>query len=90
MDGFLSPYVKESKVKIGLKWVQEILIPLNKTYLIIGEVEHIYLPEEVIDSNGMLDLTKANSVAVSGLNSYYGAIALAEFPYARPDEVPKF
>lgn len=89
-DGFKAPFVKESKIKIGMKMVQEILIPINNTYLIIGEVEHIYLPEEVIGLHGMLDLTKVNSMVVSGLNSYHSAEKVAEFPYARTDELPKF
>ena len=37
IDGFRAPFVKESEVKIGLEFVEQIPIPINGTSLIIGQ-----------------------------------------------------
>ena len=44
--------------------------------------------DEIIDSNGYLDLGKGNSVGISGLNSYYELSYKASFPYARVHQLP--
>lgn len=38
INDFAAPFVAESKIKIGLKLVEEIPINFNKTILIIGEI----------------------------------------------------
>ena len=58
--------------------------------LVIGEVEHIVVADEAVDAEGHIDLNKTNSVGISGLNSYYQFEKLAQFPYARLEELPVF
>ncbi len=81
---FFAPFVKESKVQIGLQYLNEHLIKENNTILIIGQVEHIYLSEKIIKSTGDLDLNKVGDVCVSGLNTYHSVSELVQYPYARP------
>jgi flavin reductase (DIM6/NTAB) family NADH-FMN oxidoreductase RutF len=90
VDGFAAPFVKESVLKIGLELRQEIPIELNGTTLIIGEVAHLILPDDAVDKEGHLNLQQLGAVGISGLNSYYSLHKLAQYPYARPDEVPHF
>lgn len=87
-DDFPAPYVKESHLKIGLRHVETIEIKSNKTLMLVGEIQHIYLPDENIDERGYLRLDKMNNVGIGGLNSYYQLKKIAEFPYARPNELP--
>ena len=87
---FKAPFVKESQLKIGMKFLQEIPIEFNGTILVIGEVEHIVVADEAVDAEGHINLNKTNSVGISGLNSYYQFEKLAQFPYARPEELPVF
>lgn len=69
IDESKAPFVKESEFKMGMSFVEAIDIP-NGTKLIIGEIRHVVLPD--IDLNeGDIDLEQANSVGISGLNSYY-------------------
>ena len=84
LDGFHAPYVKKSKIKMGMKMLEEIPIKLNDTILIIGEVQHIYLPSAVVGKDGTLDLSIVEDICISGLNSYNSVSKVAEFPYARP------
>jgi flavin reductase (DIM6/NTAB) family NADH-FMN oxidoreductase RutF len=87
--GFEAPFVKESYLKMGLRFCEELPIRRNNTHLIIGEIEHLVFPEEWMDAEGHLNL-EGNTVGISGLNSYYSLARMAQFPYARPQEVPGF
>ncbi|MCF0056766.1 flavin reductase family protein [Dyadobacter sp. CY356] len=85
-----APFVKESTVKLGMKIVQTIPIELNGTVLIIGEVEHLIIPDTAMDDQGQIDLSEPNDVGISGLNTYYKLEKIAAFPYARPNALPDF
>jgi flavin reductase (DIM6/NTAB) family NADH-FMN oxidoreductase RutF len=87
---FKAPFVKESNLKIGLKFLQSIPIEVNGTTLIIGAIEHLILPDAAISEEGYIDLSSMNSVGISGLNSYYKFEKIGEFPYARKSELPEF
>lgn len=90
IEGFKAPFVKESTFKMGLKFKQEIKIELNGTSLIIGEIEHLHIPDFAIDEGSMINLEKADTVGISGLNSYYKLEKIADYPYARVHETPSF
>ncbi|MBR9920450.1 MAG: flavin reductase family protein [Bacteroidetes bacterium] len=90
MEGFPAPYVKESRLKLGMRFVRAIPIDLNDTALIIGTVEHIYLPDEAFEKGGHLNLEALGDTGISGLNSYYSLKKMDQFPYARPHELPDF
>ncbi|WP_224483456.1 flavin reductase family protein [Robertkochia aurantiaca] len=88
-DGFAAPFVKQSQFKMGMGFLQDIEIPQNKTHLIIGEIQQLIIPDDAF-SGPEIDLEKTEAVGISGLNSYYRLIKLADFPYAREKEVPRF
>lgn len=90
LQGFKAPFVKESTIKIGMKYCESIPIERNGTILVIGEVEHIILPEEALNEKGYIDLEQAETAGISGLNSYYSVEKIASFPYVRVEEVPEF
>lgn len=88
-DNFKAPFVKESTFKMGMSFKQAIDIELNGTLLIIGEVEHLIIPDNAIVDND-IDLEITNSVGISGLNSYYTLNKIEKHPYVRINAVPKF
>ena len=90
INDFYAPYLLESKIKIGLSFVEEVDVKINGTKLIIGEIRHIYLPENIMSEEGYLNLEKSASVGIGGLNSYYNLSFNAEFPYARIENLPNF
>lgn len=85
-NGFVAPYVKEARVKIGLEFKQEIPIELNGTILILGQIKELIIPEECLLKDGFLDLNAAETVAISGLDAYHLPKRLARFEYARPNQ----
>lgn len=88
-EGFLAPFVAESTIQMGMKFLQEIPIELNDTILVIGSVENITIQNESWLEEGHLNMEQAGSIVVSGLNTYYTVQKAAKFPYARVQELPK-
>lgn len=87
---FKAPFVKESVIKLGMKYLESIPIKINGTILILGELQELFFPDEIMDERGHLDLAKASDIGISGLNSYYALEKIGQFPYARPHELPDF
>ncbi|MEZ5009913.1 MAG: flavin reductase [Chitinophagales bacterium] len=87
---FKAPFVKESSLKMGMKFLDEIPIKINDTVLIIGQIEHLMVPDETISEEGYIDLSSLNTAGIGGLNTYYKLEKLNSFPYARKHELPNF
>ena len=83
LNNFQAPYVKESYAKVGLELEDIQSIKSNGCRLIIGRVERLYVPDSAIYKNGNIQLDLSNSIAVGGLNTYYSLDKIAEYPYAR-------
>lgn len=90
INGFQAPFVKECSLKIGMRFVEELLIKVNGTIMIIGEIEELIIPDEAVDDKGYIDLSLYNTAGISGLNTYYSLAPVASFPYARPNQIPDF
>ena len=90
LDDFHAPYVKESALKIGLRNVENVQIQSNSTVLVIGQIEHLYVPDEVVDKRGFIDLERLDSVGIGGLNSYYSLTKLKDFSEVRLNSIPDF
>ena len=75
---------------MGMQLVDTIPIPQNGTIMVIGEIVFLNLPSEIVGEGHEIDLSKANGIGISGLNSYYELKKIAKYPYARVDEVPGF
>ncbi|GLR19942.1 flavin reductase family protein [Portibacter lacus] len=90
IENFQAPYVQESQLKIGMKFLEIVPIKVNNTVLVIGEINHIILPDAVINEEGYIDMEALSTVGISGLNNYYQLQKIGSFPYARTSEVPDF
>ncbi|PWJ43097.1 flavin reductase family protein [Sediminitomix flava] len=90
IEGFQAPFVKESQVKLGMRYLETIPIPINDTMMVIGQIEHLIVPDHAVDEKGLIDLSSTEDVGIGGLNAYYALEKVGQFPYARPHEVPEF
>jgi flavin reductase (DIM6/NTAB) family NADH-FMN oxidoreductase RutF len=88
-DNLPAPYVKESKIKIGVKFIEEQEIKYNRTIFIIGEIVEIILPDDLVAVDGYLDIESAGTVAISGLDSYHETKRIARLSYAKPGKEPR-
>lgn len=90
LHDFHAPFVGESQLKMGLKLVETIHIQSTNCLMVIGELQHLILPDYAMDERSYIDLAACDTVGVSGLNNYYRLSKIGEFPYARLSEVPDF
>ncbi|MCU0447067.1 MAG: flavin reductase [Microscillaceae bacterium] len=86
VEGIVAPFVKESRIKFACELVQKIDIELNGTFLIIGKMIKIIVPDEYIQKDGFVDLEAAETVTVSGLDSYHTTQKMARLSYAKVDK----
>lgn len=89
VPNFTAPFVKESKLKVGMMFKEAVNIALNGTVLIIGEVVHLTIPDDALENNE-LNLETSGGVGISGLNSYYSVKKIGEFPHVNKSNMNKF
>jgi flavin reductase (DIM6/NTAB) family NADH-FMN oxidoreductase RutF len=90
VENFAAPFVAESRIKMGLRFVEELPVRLNGTIIVVGEIEQLIADDDALLENGSLDLGAVADVSTAGLDTYFGAVKIATYPYARPDNVPAF
>ncbi len=83
-----APFVKESRIQMGVEFKQRIDIALNGTIMVMGEIKHIYFPSDCLCVDGFIDIEKANTITCSGLDSYHTTHRLGRLSYAKPDSFP--
>lgn len=89
LKDFKAPFLKESTFKMGMSFKEAIEIKSNGTILVIGEIEHLLIPDIAIENNEV-DLELSDSIGISGLNTYYSLKKIESYPYAAVSEVPEF
>ena len=87
-NNFKAPFVKESHIKYGLEFVEKHDLKINGTILVIGKVIDVMLPEYCLLSDGSIDIEKAETIAISGLDSYHVTNKIAKLSYAKTDNMP--
>ncbi len=83
-SGISAPFVKESVIKYALSLEEIIPIKLNNTFLIIGKVLSVYLPDDILLEDGFLQLDKASSICSNGIDGYYETHLIERYQYAKP------
>jgi flavin reductase (DIM6/NTAB) family NADH-FMN oxidoreductase RutF len=86
---FHAPFVKEANIQIGCKLLNYYYIKENECRMIVGQIEHIFFKDNILNKDGWLDLEKAETVAINGLDAYVKTNLLDRFDYARPDQEVK-
>ena len=84
LDGFAAPFVAQSRVKMAMKLVNTLPIAVNNTILVIGQIERIYVEDDLMAEDGHVDLERAETAAVNGLGVYFSGQKIKQLPYARP------
>lgn len=87
-EGFAAPVVVDAVLTIGMELVRDVAIEENGTRLIIGQVAWIDLPGDALHDDGYIDIERAGTVAISGLDSYHRTQRLVRLPYAKPNTPP--
>lgn len=81
---FYAPYIRESPLKIGLKFLEEYHIKANGTILVLGELTDLYFKDEMLSEDGFLNLAEAKIAAINGLDTYIISGKQKRLRYQRP------
>ncbi len=84
-NDFFAPFVKESPLQIACKMRNNYYIQENECRLIVGEIQHLYLPEEPA-KDGWVDLSKQNTLSINGLDAYTLPKLIDRLAYAKPNQ----
>ncbi|MBC7890364.1 MAG: flavin reductase [Ferruginibacter sp.] len=88
-EGFLAPFVGESHIQYGLQLVEIVPISHNNTFLVIGNITHVFLNEGLVQKDGFIDAEKAGTVASLGIDGYYTTGLVDRYEYAKPGRAPR-
>lgn len=83
-NNFAAPFVKESKIQIGLELKETMAVKSNDTLLIIGEIMDLYFPENIWLEEGVLDIEKVETLTGSALDGYHTTKLIKRMKYAKP------
>ncbi len=83
-DGFAAPYVKGCHVQIGMRYLSEYKIEENDTILIVGKIEHLHITDTILENDGFINLAKAETATINGLDGYAIPNQQTRYPYQRP------
>lgn len=86
---FAAPFVKESPVQIAAELQDIIPVKANGTLMVIAGIQSVVLPDDVVGTDGFVDLVKAGSITCTGLDAYYTAQPIARLSYAKPGSWPQ-
>ncbi|MEM9897498.1 MAG: flavin reductase [Bacteroidota bacterium] len=89
LSDFPAPFVSESPIQIGLELRDIIEIPINGTYVVIGEIQKLQIPQAAVLEDGKVDLEFLKIACISGLDTYHSTACLARLDYAKPGKTLK-
>jgi flavin reductase (DIM6/NTAB) family NADH-FMN oxidoreductase RutF len=88
-EKFKAPFVGQSTVRIGLELREMIDMEINGTTIVVGEVVQVLADDQLIGEDGFVDHNMANTMTLSGLDSYYLPKPIGRLAYAKPGNVPE-
>lgn len=81
-----APYVGQSRIRIGLEYVEEHTIEANKTVFVVGRILEVIFPKEALRHDGSIDIEIAGTIAISGLDGYHRTSLIDRLTYAKADK----
>ncbi len=79
-----APFVAEAIVRISMQLEEIVPIAINGTILIIGSIQSVEMNDELIGTDGFVDLASAAVLISQGLDAYFTASNVGRLNYAKP------
>lgn len=83
-NGWHAPFVKNAPIQMALTYCEEYEIKANNTIQLIGEIKDLFVRQDLLEDDGFINLSKANIVAINGLDGYTVPELKERIPYQRP------
>lgn len=81
---FKAPFVKNSPVQMSMKFIEEIYVPSNDVMLIVAQINELYIKDELLEKDGLINLSKGNIATINGLDTYAIPKFKKQLSYQRP------
>lgn len=81
---FKAPFVKNSPVQMSMKFIEQIYVPSNDVMLIVAQIQELYVKDELLQEDGLINLSLGNVVAINGLDTYATPRFKKQLSYQRP------
>jgi flavin reductase (DIM6/NTAB) family NADH-FMN oxidoreductase RutF len=81
---FKAPFVKNCPVQMSMKFIEEIFVPSNNVLLIVAQVQELYIHDELLQEDGLINLSKGNIATINGLDTYAIPKFKKQLNYQRP------
>ena len=84
---FKAPFVKNSPVQMSMKFIEEIYVPSNDVILIVAQIQELYVKDELLQEDGLINLSLGKVVAINGLDTYATPNFKKQLSYQRPKKI---
>lgn len=84
---FKAPFVKNAPVQMAMKFIEEIYVPSNNVMLIVAQIQELYVKDELLQEDGLINLSKGNVVTINGLDTYAVPKFKQQLSYQRPKAI---
>ena len=81
---FNAPFVKNSPVQMSMKFVEEIYVASNDVLLIVAQIQELYVKDDLLENDGLINLSKGNIATINGLDTYAIPKFKKQLSYQRP------
>jgi flavin reductase (DIM6/NTAB) family NADH-FMN oxidoreductase RutF len=85
-DNWEAPFVKEAPIQIAMNYLEEYEIKANGTILVLAEIVKLYVREDLLEEDYLINLTKGEIAAINGLDTYAVPTNNLRLNYQRPKE----
>lgn len=85
-DNWEAPFVKKAPIQLAMKYLEEYEIKANGTILVLAEIKKIYVREDLLEDDYLINLTKGEIAAINGLDTYAVPTNNLRLSYQRPKE----
>jgi flavin reductase (DIM6/NTAB) family NADH-FMN oxidoreductase RutF len=82
--GCYAPFVKNCPIQMGLEYMEEYPIKANNTILVLGKITSLYIDENLLEKDGFINLSKAETATINGLDTYAVPVQSKRLSYQRP------
>jgi len=83
-NNFYAPFVKNCPIQLAMKYTEEYDIKANNTKLVIGEIQGLYIEENLLEDDGFINLSKGAIATINGLDGYSIPNLKERFEYQKP------
>jgi len=84
---FKAPFVKNAPVQMAMKFVEEVYVPSNDVMLIVAQIQELYVKNEILQEDGLINLSKGNVATINGLDTYAIPKFKKQLSYQRPKPI---